>query len=170
MAPETINLLIIAAVAAALLGAAAYFVARFLKGRLKINLARESFAPGEAVEGSFELLAKKEIRGNALTAALVASETYTERDFKGRSRRKTREIYRTGQPVEGARVYPAGYRADYNFKIAIPAGDLGGGGGSILGGALNLLGGLGSRVEWRVEVRLDAEGVDLSSSRRIYVA
>ncbi len=170
MAPETVNLLIIGVVLAAVLGAAAYFVARFLKGKIKINMPRDSFSQGETVEGSFELLAKKEIRGNELLAALVATESYTERDFKGRSRRKTREIYRTGQQVEAGRVYPAGYRADYNFKIALPPGQVGGGGGSLLGGALNLLGSFGSRVEWRVEVRLDAEGVDLASSRRIYVA
>ncbi|MCM2268265.1 MAG: arrestin family protein [Elusimicrobiales bacterium] len=171
MSPELVDLLIIGAVIAGALGAAAYFVARFLKGSVKINLPKETFTPGEQVEGAFELTAKKEINANELTAALVARESYHERDYKGRSRRKTREIYRVGQVVEGARVYPAGYTANYNFKIALPAGELRGGvGGSLLGGALNLLGGLGSRIEWSVEVRLDADGVDLASSKRIYVA
>jgi hypothetical protein len=40
----------------------------------------------------------------------------------------------------------------------------------MLGGALNVLTGFGKQVEWRVAVHLDAEGVDLASSRRIHVA
>jgi hypothetical protein len=168
MAPETVNLLIIGAVIAAALGAAAYFAARFLKGSIKIVMQKESFAPGDQVEGSFELVAKKEINANELVASLVATESHTERDYKGRSHRKTREVYRVSQALEGARVYPAGYKADYNFKIALPAGDVRGG-DSMLGGALNLLTGFGNSVEWRVAVQLDAEGVDLASSRRIYV-
>lgn len=170
MGTDNINLLIIAAVIAAVAGAAAYFVARFLKGRIRISLPRASFAAGEMVEGSFALEAKKEIRGNGLLAALVATETYTERDFKGRSHRKTREVQRISHTVEAARVYPPGYTANYNFKIGLPAGGLGGDVGAALGGVLSLLGGFGRRVDWRVEVRLDAEGVDLASSERIHVA
>ncbi|OGR81054.1 MAG: hypothetical protein A2X32_08915 [Elusimicrobia bacterium GWC2_64_44] len=141
---------------------------RFLKGSIKIALQRESFARGELVEGTFALEAKKEIHGNRLVAALVATETYTERNYKGRSQRRTREVYRASQIVEEARVYPAGFTANYNFKIALPAGEVREG-NSILGGALSLLTGFGSRVEWRVQVSLDAEGVDLAASRRIYV-
>lgn len=168
MSPETVNLLLIVAVIAAVLGAAAYFLARFLKGSIRITLQKESFAPGEQVEGSLELEAKKDIQASELVAALVATESYTERDYKGRSRRRTREIYRVRQVVEGARSYPAGHKGNYNFKIALPAGELRGD-VSMLGGTLGQLMGLGGRVEWRVDVRLDAEGVDLASSRRIYV-
>lgn len=168
MNPETTNLIVIAAVVLAAGGAAAYYIARYLKGSVTISLPRASFNAGEAVEGSFELLARKEINGNALIADIVASETTTERDFKGRSRRHTREIFRTGQTVEQARVYPAGYRGSYSFKIILPDGQFAAG-GPMLGGTLGFLMGGNRRVSWRVEVRLDAAGVDLSSSERIYV-
>lgn len=168
MAPETVNTLLIAVFSAAILGAAAYFIARYLKGSIRITLPRDAFSPGEQVEGSFELEAKKEIRANELLAALVASERYTERDHRGRRRTRTREIYRDKRTIEGPRVYPAGYKGNHNFKIALPAGGVGGG-TSLLGGALGVSIGFGTRVEWRVLVQLDAEGVDLSSSKSIRV-
>lgn len=168
MDAETTNLILIAVVVLGAAGAAAYYIARYLKGSITIALPRSSFNAGEAVEGSFELLARREISGNALTAALVASETTTERDFKGRSRRHTREIFRTGQTVEQARVYPAGYKGSYNFRITLPDGQFAAG-GPMLGGTLGFLLGANRRVSWKVEVRLDAAGVDLASSEKIYV-
>lgn len=146
-----------------------YFLIRYLKGSINISLPAAAFDPGGQVEGCFELLTRREIKGNALTAALVATETVRERGYNGKSHTHTRELFRAGQTLEQARDYPAGYKASYNFKLPVPAPRGQAGGESILGKALDLLTSAGRRVSWKVEVRLDAEGVDLAASRSVTV-
>ncbi|HAN05934.1 MAG TPA: hypothetical protein DCW72_03885 [Elusimicrobia bacterium] len=169
MTPDRINTLLVFAALAAVAGVAAYYLARYLKGSITISLPRTAFNGGEQVEGSFQLITRKEVNANNLTAALVATETTRERGYKGRTTTHTREIYRGGQTLEHARVYPAGYQGSYNFKIAAPEGAQPFGQDSALGSALGLLTSFGRRIDWRVEVRLDAEGVDLAASRKISV-
>lgn len=169
MTPDQINTLLVFAALAAVAGVAAYYLARYLKGSITINLPRTAFNAGEQVEGSFQLLTRKEVNANNLTAALVATEVTKERGYKGRTTTHTREIYRSGQTLEHARVYPAGYQANYNFKIAAPESAQPFGQGTVLGSTMEMLAGLGRRVDWRVEVRLDAEGVDLAASKKISV-
>lgn len=169
MTPDQTNTLLVFTALAAVAGVAAYYIARYLKGSITISLPRTAFNGGEQVEGSFQLLTRKEVQANNLTAALVATETTRERGYKGRTTTHTREVYRSGQTLDHARVYPAGYQASYNFKIAAPEGAQSFGQGSALGTALGTLSGFGRRVSWRVEVRLDAEGVDLAASRKISV-
>ena len=97
MAPDQVNaLVIIAAVAAAGL-AAGYFIVRYLKGSITISLGKMDFNLGEAVEGSFEVLTRQEVRGNKLFAALVATETRHERGYNGKSETRTQEVFRGEQ-------------------------------------------------------------------------
>jgi len=173
MDPELVNVLLIAGVILGVSLAAGYYIVRYLKGSLTISLPRTGFSPGEQVEGSFQLLTRREVRGNALTADLVASETTRERGYNGKSRTHTREIYRAGLTLERGKVYPAGYTANYDFKLAVPAAQAPAVSDSVMGQALNILGslgGLGRRISWKVEVRLEAEGVDLASAMNITVA
>lgn len=172
MEQGTIQVLVIVIAVAALGGVAAYFVARYLKGSINISLAGTDFDYGAEVRGSFDLLARKEIKGNSLTASIVAKETRRERGLDGKSHTHTSEVYRYGQTLESAKVYPAGTTTRYEFLLHVPAERPSGLGGSALGqvlnAGLNLLG--GRRLNWSVEVRLDAEGVDLAASRTIRVA
>lgn len=75
--------------------------------------------------------------------------------------------------IEDARTYPAGETKEYSFQIKAPDINDSGSMGGILGEAvelgLELLSGRDERLEWRVEARLDASGVDLSDSTRIYL-
>lgn len=168
MDPEQVKILLIAGAVAGVGLAAGYYIARYLKGSITVSLPRTAFNPGEQIEGSFQLLTRKEVNGNNLTAVLVATETTRERGYNGKTSTHTREIYRSGQTLEHARVYPAGYAANYEFKIPVPAGRLGGS-DSILGQALDMINSFGRRISWKVEVRLDAEGVDLASSKGVTV-
>jgi len=158
-----------AGLALAAAGIGAYFIMRYLKGSITISLPNTAYNSGGQVEGSFELLTRQDIKGNNLTAALVATEVTEQRGHNGRRTSRSRELCRVGQTLEHARDYPAGYRADYNFKLAVPALQRQGGGDSLLGQALDMLSSTRSRVDWTVEVRLDAEGVDLASSQSIAV-
>lgn len=169
MDPEQVKILLIAGAVIAAGAAAGYYIARYLKGSIALSLPRTAFNPGEQIEGSFQLLTRKEVNGNNLTAVLVATETTRERGYNGKTRTHTREIYRSGQTLEQARVYPAGYSAAYQFKIPVPGEQSLGGTDSILGQAFNMLNSFGRRISWRVEVRLDAEGVDLASSKSVSV-
>lgn len=169
MTPETTKYLIMGALAAAALGTAAYFIARWLKGSLDISLDSDSHPYGGVISGRLALQARKEINGNRLFAALVLTETRRERDFRGRSRSHTREIWRTEATLEGARVYPAGHAGNYDFKLQVPSEQGDGFGDSTLGQAARFLLGGNRRLNWRVEARLDAEGVDLAASRRVSV-
>lgn len=168
MHPETINLLIIGAITAAVLGVAGYFIARWLKGSISITLPGTSFDFGGQVAGSFELLARKEISGNRLFAAVVATETRRERGYNGKSHTHTEEVWRTEQQLEGAKAYPAGHRSRHSFSLQLPPQDFNRS-DSMLGQAAQFIFGGSRRLNWSLEVRLDAEGVDLAASKRIYV-
>lgn len=169
MGSDPFGMLIMAALAIAAAGFVVYYLLRYLKGSITISLPEMAYNPGEAVEGTFELVTRREIRANNLTAALVATEVTRERGYNGRSHTHTREIYRAGQTLEHAKDFPAGYSAVYNFKIALPAQQGRSGGEGFLGQALDMISGMGRRVNWKVEVRLDAEGVDLAASQGISV-
>ncbi|MCX5792908.1 MAG: hypothetical protein NTY45_11950 [Elusimicrobia bacterium] len=169
MGSDPINVLLIVGAVAGLGVAGGYYLVQYLKGSIIISLPRTSFASGETIEGSFEMVTRQEVRGNNLSAALVATEVIRERGYNGRSTTHTRELSRTGQTLEHAKVYPAGSTARYDFKILVPGGRAEAGSDSMLGQALGMLSGAGRSISWRIEVRLDAEGVDLSSSQRIAV-
>lgn len=168
MNPDYIPVLAISAGVIAALSVAGYFIARYLKGMIEINLPSTAFNHGETVAGTFDLLARKEIKGNRLFAALVATETRRERGYNGKSHTHTEEVWRAEQQLEGARVYPAGQGAKYEFKLQLPPQDFNAS-DSMLGQAAQFIFGGSRRLSWKVEVRLDAEGVDLADSKRITV-
>lgn len=166
MNPEYTSVLVISIAAIVLLSVAGYFIARYLKGRIEISLPSTAFNYGETVAGSFELLARKEIQGNRLFAALIATETRRERGLNGKSHTHTEEVWRAEQQLEPARVYAAGQGARYEFKLQLPPQNFNSP-DSALGQAAQFLFGGSRRINWRLEVRLDAEGVDLAASKRL---
>ena len=74
--------------------------------------------------------------------------------------------------IEGARTYPAGFAEDYDFELPVPRdpddGPTSGIGGAILEG-LSMLSNRRSYVDWKVEIQLDAKGIDLAGSKRVSV-
>jgi len=166
-------ILIIAGVAGVTIAIIAYQVARFLRGSLKLVLQRTSFQPGEIISGSLNLLAKKPITGHKLTVSLIGVET-TKTNYNGKPQSHTREIYRDEVLVEDARTYSAGYQARYDFKIAAANASqpefMNPGMGQVLASAARILSNTRSTIQWRIEARLHAKGVDLAATQRITIS
>lgn len=101
-------------------GVIAYLVMGHLKGKVELSLPATSFAPGDAIKGSFTLLAKKPIEGNQLLVTLTAREKIESRDSEGKRNTRTRELYRSEVPLEGARSYSAGFSDTYAFELGVP--------------------------------------------------
>jgi hypothetical protein len=172
MANRLVPIVIGVVVGGGVMAAIAYHVARFLRGSIKLSLSRTAFNPGETIKGSLSLGTKKAILGNKLIVSLIGVErTTTHRD--GKSHTNTREIYRDEILVENARAYPAGYTAAYQFEIAVPKGGspmfLNSPLGQTIASAVNLFRDRRTQLVWRIEARLDAQGVDLATSKQVSI-
>jgi hypothetical protein len=168
-------LIVFGVIGGILISIAAYYLIRFMKGTIKLSLPRTAFNPGEKVTGNFELQTKKDIEGNKLLVSLIGLQT-TKSYHNGKQRSQTQEVYRDQVIVEEARPYPAGYIANYNFSIPVPDFQkpdqlrslLSSTIGETLTSAIQLLGNQSSPIQWKIEVRLDAKGVDLATSKPVY--
>ncbi len=172
MPKETILILIAVAVGGGIVAAIAYYVARFMRGSIKLSMSRTTFNPGDAITGSFDLLTKKPIQGNQLVVSLIGVEiTKTRRD--GGSRTRSQEIYRDEVVLEEAKEYQAGQTSKHEFEIAAPntsePGFMNSALGKTLGAALSFLGNRRKRLKWKIEARLDAKGVDLKATKSIRI-
>ncbi len=170
-------IIIVAAVVLTVGSIAGYYIARRMRGSIRLTLARRGFNPGETVEGSFTMKTRRPIEGKRLFVALVGKEVRQERyhDSKGReqTRTRTREIFRSEQTIEEAKSYPAGQVSEYDFQLTTPSDRDDGFFDSSLGKTLKLgmelMGGGRTYLEWRVTARLDAEGIDLCDSESVTI-
>jgi predicted small secreted protein len=172
MLAEILKIVIPAILVLAVVLVAAYFIIRYMRGSIKITLAKNSFNEGEQITGSFELTTRKEIDGNRLYVILVGKEL-TKEGRGDKTRTHTREIYRDELTIEEAKTFPSGQTMNYDFQLATPSSAapdfLSSPLGRTLKVGIQLLGGRRSYLRWTVEVRLDAKGVDLASRKKITV-
>ena len=150
-------------------GIIGFFILRGLKGTIKIDCKKSTFDPGETIQGDIHLKIKKETKGNKLIISLVADETtiYHDGDEK---RTEHDEVYRDELIIEDKMTYPAGYEKTYNFDITIPAMDAPGRQvDGVVGAVFDALSvnRRKTRIEWQLEARLDAEGLDLVNKKDI---
>ena len=150
-------------------GIIGFFILRGLKGTIEIDCKKNTFDPGETIQGDIHLKIKKETKGNKLIIALVADETtiYHDGDEK---RTEHDEVYRDELIIEDKMTYPAGYEKTYNFDITIPAMDAPGRQvDGVVGAVFDALSvnRRKTRIEWQLEARLDAEGLDLVNKKDI---
>jgi len=166
-------LIIIAVVAGiAIIAIAGFQIARYLRGSIKLSLPQTAYDPGSDIKGSFELKTRKAIEGKRLIVSLIGNEvTETRRDGKTETRQQ--EIYRNEKIIEGERAYQAGYENKYDFEIPAPKASAPEFMNSPLAGALasaaSLLSNRRTRIQWKLEARLVAKGIDLVGSKRISI-
>ena len=172
MSAEVLKIAIPAILVLAVVLVAGYFIIRYMRGSIKITLAKNSFSEGEQITGSFELTTRKEIDGNRLYVMLVGKEVTKERRGD-KTRTHTREIYRDEVTIEEAKTFSAGQTMNYDFQLTTPSSAgpdfLSSTLGKTLKVGMEMLGGRRRYLRWIVEVRLDAKGVDLSSRKKITV-
>lgn len=176
---------IIGVIVLILLGVGAYYGARFMKGRLVLELSRDAADSGQLLSGKVSLEAKKPIHG-LLKVSLVGREKRKKRGI-GDDNDSTEwvEVYRQDHILEETRDFPAGFTETYSFEIVAPTSAearTGGGvlraaadaaGGGVMGAALQAAAGaadfMSGRVYWHVESRLDADGIDLFTKEKCRV-
>jgi hypothetical protein len=152
-------------------GVVGFFVLRGLKGTIKIDCEKNTFDPGETIKGNIYLKIKKQTIGNKLTISLVADETTTYHDGD-ESRTEHDEVYRDDLVVEDKKSYPVGYEQTYDFALTIPAMNAPGKQvDGVVGAVFDALSvnRRKSKIEWQLEARLDAEGLDLVNKKDIHM-
>jgi hypothetical protein len=151
---------------------AAYHIGRYLRGSIKLSLPKTAFNPGDAIKGSFDLHVKKTIQGKRLIVNLIGTQI-TKTHESGKTDSRSNEIYRDEKLIEEAREYPASHRARHEFEIEAP--DTGSAEflntplGKAFFTALRLLGNRQTYLKWKIEVRLEAKGIDLATSRQVSI-
>lgn len=142
-------------------GIGAFYLARFMKGKLTIELTHNSANSEERITGRVTLEAKRPIHGQ-LNVSLVGHVERTKRDSENMKTTEWIEVYRDDHTLEETRDFIAGFQQDYDFDLRAPTQTevrTGTGAASVAGG----------RVHWHVESRLDAEGVDLYDKEKCHV-
>jgi hypothetical protein len=165
--------MVFAAIGLIALAVVGYFILRYMKGSIKIELDKTSFAAGETIKGSFRLITRQVVEANKLTVALVADEVIKRKDSDGENETETREVYRDEQVIEGKHLYEKGFDNTHNFELLVPASGESSMDSSKIGQALSTVGSMMNMnrryLEWSVEVCLDAKGIDLVDSEDVYV-
>ncbi|MFK7788466.1 MAG: hypothetical protein AB8C95_03090 [Phycisphaeraceae bacterium] len=161
--------------------ATAYYLARFMKGKLTVTLSQDSANTDELITGQVTLLAKKRIHG-LLNISLVGKEERSKGTGDDR-RYEWVEVYRYDHVLEQKRMFDAGTEHQYNFDLLAPkpaevnsaATELKKWTEKSSHGLVGKLktkvatkmaeheasGSLPDTVQWHVESRLDADGIDL---------
>jgi hypothetical protein len=168
-----VGYLIVGVIAAIVIAIALYFLLRFLRGSIKMYLMNTSVNSGDVIKGNFELHTKKEIQGNRLVVELIGSKVTKHRKDNGETETRTHEIYRHGVTIENQKLYPAGFKEKYDFKLPTPNSNTSDSMNSELGealtAALSFVSDRQTYVKWKVEARLDAEGVDLVDTEKVNI-
>jgi len=172
MSSTFITFVVISAIGAGVAMIVAFFVMRHMRGTIELSLPKTAFAPGEQIDGSFTMTTKKAIEAKRLFVSLVGTEVSEERHGDS-TRTHRREIFRDERVLEEASTIPAGHSAEYSFQLTAPSVEgsdsISGVLGDTLKIGLEIFSGDREQLEWKVEARLDAEGIDLASSKQVYL-
>jgi predicted small secreted protein len=171
---ENNTILIIIAVVAgiAIIAVAGYHIARYMRGSIKLSLPQTAFDPGATINGSFELTTRKAIEGKQLVVRLIGTEiTETRKNDKTETRHH--EIFRNEKLIEMERDYQAGFVKTYEFEIPVPKFNapefLNSPVGIAIASAASVLTNRRTRIEWKLQARLMAKGIDLVGSKKISI-
>jgi predicted small secreted protein len=172
MEDNTILIIIAVVAGIAIVAVAGFQIARYLRGSIKLSLTQTAFDPGSVIKGSFELTTRKAIEGKQLIVSLIGSEiTEIRKNDKTETRRQ--EIFRNEKQIEKERDYQAGFVKTYDFEIPVPKFNspefLNSPVGSAIASAASILTNRRTRIEWKLQARLVAKGIDLVGTKKISI-
>ncbi len=191
MDKNSITLIVMGAIAGGVvIGIAWYFIARAMKGSMKLILGQKAVSSGEKISGSLSVETKKHITCDRMYIALVGEKQVRSRTSNGGSSTKWVEFYRDEADVLVDEELRAGFRDTYEFTLDAPteaavmtgAGALMKAAEGMEDGAMkSVVSGLGNvaamtgtmmggRRRWSVKARLETKGVDLAASEKIHVS
>ena len=173
-------------IAVVILSIIAYYVARVMKGSMKITTDKKSFGSGETIEGQLHVTVKKPVDVDRLYIALIGEREHRSRSSNGNSSTSWKEFYRDEGDILTDEHLRAGFSEVYLFGLEAPSvptveGQM----DSIaegmesataktivkgIGQLASLSNKLGGRRRWRVVGRLETKGVDLAASRKVHVS
>jgi hypothetical protein len=195
MMGDKMGLIVIGGIVAAIgIGIACYFIARAMKGSMKLILSQGSVSSGDKITGSLSVETKKALTCDRMYLALVGEREVRERrrSSSGNNTTQTKwvEFYRDEADVLLDEELQAGFRETYEFELDTPteasvmtgaqaaaraAEDMPDGlvkaavsGLSAVAGATSNM--MGGRKRWFVKARLETKGVDLAASEKIHVS
>jgi len=148
------------------------YIAKKNKWTLKIEISKDDFASWETIKGSLSLLAKKPIQWNKLWVKLVCYEEVTRRDPDGYSNTQKRVLRDKTVNIEEQRGYMPGYNKSYPRKLQIPIKEWQDTTNSTFGKVLSVISrftGNQKNIYRALEARLDAKGLDLTDSQKLYI-
>ncbi len=174
---NTAVVIIVGILALVIAAVAAYYIARMMKGKIEIQMAKTGFNSGETVGGTVTLTTKKSLDVRRVYVALIGYRVTERRDHDGDKRTDKDEIYRDEFNLETQQLLPAGFNKTYEFALLAPGSQStgtapGGALGNTLGAVVGALGALSTnrtRLEWKVEARADLPGVDIAKSKKVRV-
>lgn len=176
---EKQTVIILCVIGAILVWVIGYFVMKFLKWKLKLNLNKTSFQKPEKITWTLDLEAKKNIEWNRLFVALVQYEKVRRRWSDWKTTTSRHEIWRFETDLEQAKEFSAWLKNTYTFEIPFPSEQNNNTDqfwdNELLNNIVkwaNLISWnrMWTRtIEWKIEARLDAKGIDLTDSKRVYL-
>jgi len=167
---QIIPYIIVGAVVAGLLMTVVYYILRWMKGNVRLEFENRAYRPGETIHGVVHLKCRKPVEANRFFVALICQKIVREHRG-GKTHTHRHEILRQEVDVAPPGRFAAGTQQMFEFALPIPGSQTPvSTGNQSLDTILQTVASLGAqRLEWKLEARVDARGVDLASRRRISI-
>jgi hypothetical protein len=186
--------IICAALGIAVISVICYYIARCMKGSLKLELNQKSVGSGQQITGKLTATVKKHLIADRLYVGLIGEREERTRSSSSSGSSSTSkkwvEFYRDEVDVLLNEELPPGFEKKYDIVIDAPseghsmtgaqaiskttenmedgmAKSIVTGLGAIAGAAISMRGG---RKRWKVISRLETKGVDLVTAKKIHVS
>jgi hypothetical protein len=166
-----------------IIGLIIFQILKYLKGNLKLNLLTTILSSNEKLAGSVSLKLKKSVSSNALIVTLICyKEMITHSN--GKASKSYKKYWWNEVQLDGVKTYGENFSNIYNFEMVVPSMSILGsvtnkaseslsdGQKEVFDKAKGLLNNYNNftgnnRFKWKVEARLDCDGVDLTSTKKI---
>jgi sporulation-control protein spo0M len=168
---QVIVYLICGGLGVVVIGIVLYYILRWLKGSVRLEVENRAYRPGDIIHGVVHLKCRQSVEANRFFVALVCHQVTHER-HEGKNRTHRHEVMRQEVDVAPPGPIAAGTEQRFEFAIPIPGPQAPlTTGNQTVDTVLRAVAGLGSnrRLEWSLEARVEARGVDLAQRRRISI-